>query len=290
MPHPSPPQSIDPRRTPVLRSPRGRAGSFPLALLVCTALLPACQYETKVTYDGWGKFKEMGDAKATRIEGDPRNRGEQAYTIMLERFTGRDRLAKAESLAKQLRGTGLPNPDITENAGVVTVSVGRFRDAGGKDAQAMLRRVREAEVGGAKLFATATFIGAQGGRQIFDPLDLKQHVGSYTLQIGFYDNNFQGDRKEAAEKAARQLREEGTEAFFYHGPYLSLVCVGLFTEADFEQSDTPGGFEVQRWGPRIKQVQEKFPYNLANGVTLIEKKKDTGEKIGEQPSCLVRVM
>ncbi len=279
--HPAPPR----------RQPDRLARQRTLAAACCAGLLlvGGCATETRVTYDGWGLFKEMGDPKAT---GTANAGGAEAYTILLERFVGRDRLVKAQNLSEQLGRKGLPDVHVQDAGGFTTVSVGRFTDAGSPRAQALLRKVRNVEVSGNRLFSGASFVAAEGGRRIYDPLDLKQYPGRHTLQIGFYDERFDGDRRAAAEEAARILREDGAEAYFYHGPHRSLVCVGLFSDADFEQAADPsgGGFTVQRYGPRIRDLQDKFPHNLGNGLTLIEKNKQTGERIGEQPSCLVRVM
>jgi hypothetical protein len=104
----------------------------------------------------------------------------------------------------------------------------------------------------------------------------------YSLQIGFYDDAFGPDFRQAAEQAAAALHQQGEQAYYYHGPNRSLVTIGLFTENDFVQQGPQ-----RAYGPQIKQLQQRFPYNLANGLTQIQ--KIDGRTIGEQPSFIVRV-
>ncbi len=114
------------------------------------------------------------------------------------------------------------------------------------------------------------------------PLDVRAHSGMYTLQIGYYDDAFGPNFRNAAVKAAQTLREEGDPAYFYHGPHRSMVTVGLFTDDDLVQQ----GFQ-RVYGPNVKTLQEKYPYNLGNGRTVVE--RINGEIVGEQSSFLVRI-
>lgn len=112
--------------------------------------------------------------------------------------------------------------------------------------------------------------------------DLRTHTGMYTLQIGFYDQDYGPDFRQAAEQAVSALRLQGEEAYYYHGPHRSMVTLGLFTDAHFVQRGP-----VSAYGPEIEAIQKKYPYNLANGRTLVQ--KIDGQDIGQQESFLVRV-
>ena len=122
-------------------------------------------------------------------------------------------------------------------------------------------------------------------------MDLKQHAGMYSLQIGFYDEAFGKEFRKAAEEMATILREDGVEAYYYHGPNISMVTVGLFDDSDLVKREVrmPNGLvSIQEgYGPRIKVLQEQFPNNLGNGATVID--KIDGQNLGPQPSFLVRV-
>src|SRR5207249_754255 len=64
----------------------------------------------------------------------------------------------------------------------------------------------------------------------------------YTLQVGVYgrrdlEHPSEADLAEerrAAEEAAFRLRQEGELAFYYHGPQMSTVSVGVFDQTDFD--------------------------------------------------------
>lgn len=69
---------------------------------------------------------------------------------------------------------------------------------------------------------------------------------AYTWQIAAYKNG--PDRKQKAVEAVREARAAGVEAFYYHGPASSSVCIGLWpaqavddntqsAETGFKQSD-----------------------------------------------------
>jgi len=81
----------------------------------------------------------------------------------------------------------------------------------------------------------------------------------------------------------RVLREDGHEAYYYHGPYRSIIAIGVF---DYNQAFVRAG-TVDTYAPQIRELQKTFPYNLSNGVTL--KQKINGQDIGEQKSSLIRV-
>lgn len=130
---------------------------------------------------------------------------------------------------------------------------------------------------------------APGGRDAYEQStkephvhDLRRFVGVYTLQIGYYDDEYGKDFRAAAERAVVVMREDGHEAYFYHGPHRSMVTIGLFSEKDFVREGVSSVY-----GPRIREAQKTHPYNLGNGRTLIQKVR--GESVGEQPSFIVKV-
>ena len=114
------------------------------------------------------------------------------------------------------------------------------------------------------------------------PLDLRPYSGMQSLQIGYFDEQYGPDFRKTAEQVARSLRARGEEAYFYHGHFLSMVTIGLFTDADWVQKG-----QVSVYGPRILAVQERFPYNVGNSREALEEGSDAVE--GAQESFLVRV-
>jgi hypothetical protein len=115
--------------------------------------------------------------------------------------------------------------------------------------------------------------------------DLAQANGTYTLQVAaFYDTGDFNDRKGAAVEYARQLREKGYEAYYYHGgpkDTISIVTVGTFGPSAVRQGRPQGRAIVDEEGRPVKvaaqlavtyseevvalQQQETFKYNLTNG-------------------------
>ena len=271
-----------------------RAASRGLSWALCAACLlalVACQTETRVVRGGWGEWAQTVGAETYR---DRPNAGGNAsqpgdtspgqVTILLAELEGSSRHRKAKDLVKQVR-TLAERQDAwsIDNGKSTRVYVGHYGVSGHSVAMQDAERLRGIAKGDDRPFAAAEVMTLGEQDSGLRPHDLRRHVGMYSLQIGFYDENFGGDFRKACETAVEVLRKEGTPAYFYHGPFRSLLCVGVFTETDFD--DSTG---VRRYGPTITQWRDKYPYNLANGVTMIEKTK-RGESLGAQPSFLVRV-
>ena len=126
--------------------------------------------------------------------------------------------------------------------------------------------------------------GPQGWRLINAP-------GAYSLQIAVYFNNRNKklgalchDRKKAAIAAVRALRKEGIEAYYYHGPVRSSVCVG-----NFPQGTRTRDLRTQRFpNPKLETMARRFPYNAENGqkITYIDGRTKTRTL---QKSFLVKI-
>ena len=180
---------------------------------------------------------------------------------------------------------GVPDLWAAEVNYYSTVYCGQYKKYEDPQAKKNLEKLRTVNIDGNRPFEHAEILPLTGNEkkaEKIDPYDLKPYVGFFSLQVGYYDDNFGPDFRKAAEEAVRILRAEGDEAYYYHGPLHSLITIGLFTRDDFVQV---GNTEV--YGPRMKELQKKYPHNIGNGHILIE--KIHGEKVREQPSFLVRV-
>jgi len=256
-------------------------------LLLVLVLWPASGcVETRIVRSSWDSFPQ-----------DPKNPGEGGpgdtnrslgYAVKLAEFEGKDRYQDAYDYIVDLR----EQTELTElwvadqGEGRTVLFSGRFRGSGDLDARLALKQVRDVRLDGERPFAGAALVAIAGasnavGASPIDPHDLRQFTGYYSLQIGFYDADFPTGRSGAAEEAVRVLRDDGAEAYFYHGPHRSLVCIGLFTDEDFEWIDG-----VMHYGDRIRALQAQYPHNLGNGRTIIERHQGGAT---EQPSFLVRV-
>ncbi len=272
----------------------GRGRLLALCLAGLALLLPGCMQE-QVKHDGWGWLRDSDWADKPRPAADstrtqsatPANRG--GWAIQLATYEGRNRQKMARELVRLVqKHSRMPEvwvEDVANPGGKPQTRVLTGRYLSGDDWGALedLNHLRQITVGDAYPLAQAELIPLGDKLSPGDnPYDLKRYVGMYTLQIGFYDDAAGPEFRKLAEQAVKSLRDKGEQAYFYHGPHRALICLGLFTENDFaEVSGT------RTYGPRIKALQERFPNNLANGYTMVEKQH--GQVLGEQPSFLVRV-
>jgi hypothetical protein len=203
---------------------------------------------------------------------------------------GHERAAKQQS-QRFSRQTGMTGFWAHTERARSTVYFGRYESADSHEAQQDLSRLRA--VAGRRGFAPMTMalapvlVGGGGGAS---PFDLRQVATNpeaiYTLQVAVYDEVQGPDFRRVAERHAAELRQQGHEAYFYHGPRQSLVTVGVFYH---------GAIHVIQDGPRRgqseyhryirEQLQGEFPHMLVNGQK--QPLDATGRKLA--PTILVRV-
>jgi len=256
-------------------------------MVVCLlVVLTGCEPEVRVIHSSWDNLP--ADPKPKQ---NPSNRryqdsaGGQGWAIQVIQFDGPTRHSQAMGLVKRLRAeSSLADMWIEDIHDTATIYHGRFPTASDPAIRVALDKVQAIEMEGEHPFANSQLVPLiGGGRAIADPFDLRQFIGYYSLQIGFYDSAFGKDFREAAEQAVRVLREDGHDAYYYHGPYRSIIAIGVF---NYSQAFVRAG-TVDTYAPQIRELQRAFPYNLGNGVTL--KQKINGKDIGEQKSSLIRV-
>lgn len=212
------------------------------------------------------------------------------------------RMDDAERILGTVQAAGLPDAYIAMRDKRPVIAFGRYEDPGDPDAQAGLRTVRATTVGDVNPFGSAMLIppvadrtGSDGDemnlrsvRQRFNRRD-----AAYTLQIGAYGRpDFSRPSREElalfrrrAEQAARELRAQGDTAFYYHGPNMSMVTVGVFSEDDHDGSTRPPIESI-----RLRQIREKYPHNLLNGEGIMETvRTETGSVERLQASRLVAI-
>jgi len=137
---------------------------------------------------------------------------------------------------------------------------------------------------GRRAFAKADLVPiASAGTGVAGPHDLRQYHNRYSLQVEVYDEQIGSDYPKVAEERVQIHRKAGEQAFFYHGPFRSMVTIGLFT---YKQAFVLRGTS-DRYSPVVLKLQDRFPLNLYNGHTAVEKKD--GEKLRDQTSFLVRI-
>ena len=267
----------------------GRKGLGTLVLVLGVLLvtwLSGCTRE-RVVRSSWDKLAAMGDPPpATDASGERRVRG-QAWAVKLTEFRGDRPLREAYDFAQRIqRDTQLPDVWFLDHGDVAAVYAGRFPREDHPDAEAALRRVRDARLDGRRPFHDAKLVAIdrqRGEGQGIDEHDLRQFSGYLTLLLAVYDIEFGRDYRTAAEDYADQLRRDhDQEIYYYHGPNQSIVTSGLFTFADFVPVNG-----VDTYGPEIRALQEVFPHALRNGKTIENPEVQTEDQL--EPSIIVRV-
>lgn len=121
-----------------------------------------------------------------------------------------------------------------------------------------------------------------------DAWNLANAPGYYSLQVAvFYDTQEMHKRRAAAEAYCRLLRDGGEQAYVYHGPENSIVCVGAYPKLAIrrlQQRDPLTGRVrvVQRIVDKdMLAAQKRHPYHLENGAKMYEVSRDpkTGKKV-----------
>lgn len=202
---------------------------------------------------------------------------------------GADRQA-ATLAALAAREGGMADTFIEPKGDGFAVLYGAYDDPGSAQAKKDLAAARAVDVGGAKPFEAAIMAapavrGAAGGTPEYDLRMAKQLHGKkagFTLQIGIY---IRSDRqkptaedlaeiRKAAEGAVKALREQGDQAFYFHGPERSMVTIGLFPTAE---------------DPAIRALQKRFPSHMMNGQLTTNAKSEQLSGPKGQPSFVVTV-
>lgn len=229
-----------------------------------------------------------------------------AWTIVIAAHRGQTQDALARQTLERVRSFGqLPEAYLERRGEATVLAFGRYTGPGDPRAQADLERIKSIQIDGQRPFAGAVLAPPEdiigGTIPEYDLRNAKTLHGGwalYTLQVGVYSR--EGGKpptpqelaefRKAAEQAAAQLRREGQQAFYYHGPHRSMVTIGLFGKDDYsidpDDSTVTESFALQR-------LKREFPYNLLNGRGIRQRVKGRPENDPNayemQPSFLVAV-
>lgn len=235
-----------------------------------------------------GAAKDRLQAPRVGIGNDSIN---QYWTIVIKSFDAALDADLAQQALVKVQTVGrLPEAELQVRGKAIAVVYGRFPSVEDAKAQAELKRVKNLEVEGAKPFALAvlmppTTVEAGSGEASLD-LRTARRVNpeaKYTLQVGSYEwaaGASQGEiekARKAAEQAAKALRNEGTEAYYYHGLRSSLVTAGLFSEEDVDPDDV---FSIN---PELTKLRKQFPHHLVNGQGVRMRRPGMGDDPNSWP-------
>jgi hypothetical protein len=224
------------------------------------------------------------------------------WVIVVGAFTSEDQEEQARKAAQQLALEGSLTGVTVHKRGKTTVlEYGSYPTPDDARAQEDLARVRDLTINGEKPLAEAFLAPPDEVAGTIPEFDLRNAPKNfrgkekplYTLQVAVYtrDDDTSPSPKElaefrkTAEEAASQLRREGEQAFYYHGPNRSMVTIGLFGARDTDPLK-PGVESMQ-----LRELRERYKYNLLNGKGIRETRKGTdGRDVTTmQPSFLVAV-
>jgi hypothetical protein len=242
--------------------------------------------------------KLFGQPGVTAASGES---GAKGWAVVIAAFKGDGNEQNAATMLDKIRKEGgLPEAYVAKRNEAIIIAVGDYPTPDDDRAKKELTRIQTMEVGreGMKPYASAMLAPPLDWKMVgnmpqFNLAKAKETYGAgalYTLQVGVYERGDiahprEADLKEvrkAAEEAAAKLRGEGELAFYFHGPTMSMVTVGVFDTSDFDPQ-IPGYNS-----PRLREVKKRNPYNLDNGKGIKVKLK--GQKEAQlQPSGLVEI-
>jgi hypothetical protein len=103
--------------------------------------------------------------------------------------------------------------------------------------------------------------------------NLLRTSGMFTVTVAeFYDvpeSSYVG-RRDFAVQYCRQLRARNMQAYYYHGPTKSFVCVGSYPESAYPSVNQGGVFKRVSRDARIDKTLKEFPFLAVNGRQEVE--------------------
>jgi hypothetical protein len=243
------------------------------------------------------------------------------WTIYCQAVAGPEHVARANQAKQQLiDATKMKDWYVIHQDDQSILYYGFYRAITDSDAKRDRKALDELkDSAGNKLLGACMFVEVSAPDPEAPPQwDLRNANGFWTLEIAMYKESAQ--RKQAAVDAVKAARDQGIEAYYYHGPTASSVCVGAWPrEAVREQESaeeynrdpsqdllvlpqpvTDGAEFKNRDGAPIKALapradivdpsllamMAKYPTHAVNGEVFVQ--KINGRDV-EDPSKLVRI-
>ncbi|NLF29493.1 MAG: hypothetical protein GX591_01250 [Planctomycetes bacterium] len=225
---------------------------------------------------------------------------EVRYTVLLKVFPGEDHQQTAtvyrDRLSGALRWRDLM---VVTSADRSELYWGSFQSI--EDARPTLQRAKahRAETGIAP-FAGAIITVLPGSGGADNAWDIHACPGEYSLLVAVFEDQPEADppyvgSRDYAMQFCRQLREEGYEAYYHHGPRSSSVTVGSFGPEAFEtrlqrirHPQSGDVFSVEHTvatDPALLALQKKFPHRAYNGRETFNVVRDPmGNVLSREPA------
>ena len=163
------------------------------------------------------------------------------------------------------------NVFVINKSGRTELYWGRYRTPTDSKLRKNVRKARAfVAPNGQRPFATALPAPLPGRDVGPRAWNLKNVPASYTLLVATFQNapdkNYFRRRRRAAE-CCKKLREQGREAYFYHGVTVSHVTLGSFGRQAVTFEVVGGVRRASVQDPRVRSLQKEFPHILINGNT-----------------------
>lgn len=220
------------------------------------------------------------------------------WSILLATFSRTDHEEQARRIRQEfIEISGMKDAWIESTDTRSVLRYGRYDSYESRAAQRDLGRIKNLAIGNHKPFRAASLspIGTgavMGHYPQFNLINVREQFPDYdeiyTLQIGRYAAEEDTTREQArqlAEQAVIQLRTAGEMAYYYHGPRMSLVCVGLFFGPVIDS-------ELQAYTQDVQMLRARFPNNSFNGRQINRKMTlydGSVKDLGPEPSFPVEV-
>jgi hypothetical protein len=223
-----------------------------LAPILSAALflsLSSCGQDTKPAADSHVPF----NTAASPADDMPVPPKDAQYTIVCRDFAEPTHVQDSrEAQQTLLQATDLKKWYIVHAADHSTLYYGFYRTmdprdpndgAEGQRAINDLNTIRAIQdSAGNRLFSASLLVGIDSPDPQANPAwDITSTTGAWSIEIAAFKDT--PDRKQRAVDAVREARSEGIEAYYYHGPTVSSVCIGCWpaeaaVEITAEQQNT----------------------------------------------------
>jgi len=221
---------------------------------------------------------------------EPLSQDDEAYTILLWVLSDPQTHPTDARQFKQAieRQTGWKNIFIVNKTDHSTLYWGRYRTP--KDAQANLKLAKSYRTSaGIPLFAKSIIIPLPGKQIGPGEWNLANATGKYTVIVAVFYNVPEADyvgRKRFAVQYCKQLRDEGLEAYYRHGPAKSFVTIGAFGASAVEKVTEGDKIRTVIHEQRINDIMKRFPFLAVNGrkqyVVMFDPKTRRQERVASR--------
>jgi hypothetical protein len=220
-----------------------------LALLAVCSALVSCAPDKPVAQDRTDLLAQRGgkSAGSSTASDMPVPPTDALYTIYCQVLAGPDHVERSRQLRQALRGgTSLKDWYLIHGADQSTLYYGFYRTinprdekdaAEGRRAIHDLNTIRAmVDTNGYRPFSTSVPVPIDSPDPQANPAwDLARTKGYWSVEIAVYKDS--PERKQAAVDAVRAAREQGIEAYYYHGPTSSSVCIGCWPREAIRETD-----------------------------------------------------